>query len=66
MNQSRTLVVMTNGDVYYVSKYDADNLRQAIEGKIYKTFAVSDVKSGGKLVLQLHHISALVEDTSRG
>lgn len=58
---SRTLVVMTNGDVYYISQSEAEQLRGAIEGKIYKTFAVTDVKSGSKLVLQLAHISALVE-----
>lgn len=63
---NRTLVVMTNGDVYYIGQTDAERLQDAIQKGIYKIAHVTDVKSGAKLVLQLRHISAMVEDTNRG
>lgn len=65
MNQ-RVLVIMTNGDVYYVAQSDAERLADAIQKGIYKIASVLDVKSGSRLNLQLSHISALVEEQNRG
>lgn len=62
----RTLVVMGNGDVYYVSKGDADLLCDALLRESLRIAVVTDVKSGSELVLQLSHISALVEEPDRG
>ena len=62
----RTLVVMTNGDVYYLSQSDGERLREIIEGGVYKTWAVRDLKTSNLMILVLTNISAIVEEVSRG
>ena len=64
--QNRVLVIMTNGDVYYVSDLDATHLMEKLRSPEPDIVRVTDVKSGARLTLNLRNVSALVEETSRG
>ena len=62
----RTLVVMTNGDVYYLSKGDAQELVIAVHDGRYPLFQFNDLKTNAKTRVSLRHISSIVEEVSRG
>lgn len=63
-NSDSVLVVMTNKDVYYVTRMDAVNIEHNIDnGK--KMYRATDIKSGSKLWLQLANISSIVEEVSK-
>ena len=66
MQQSnRRLIVMTNGDVYYVSAEGAEQLvADLATGE--PTTEVRDMKSGASVTLNLRNISSIVEEVSRG
>ena len=66
MQQSnRRLIVMTNGDVYYVSAEGAEQLVSDLAtGE--PTTEVRDMKSGASVTLNLRNISSIVEEVSRG
>lgn len=58
------LVVMTNGDVYYISKADAEKLRRAMwSGGVL--FEVLDQKSRAHLSLHVPNISSVVAEVHR-
>lgn len=62
----RTLVVMTNGDVYYLSIGDAEALTEALAQERYKVYNFTDLKSGSKVSVNLRNISSLVKEADRG
>ena len=66
MQQSnRRLIVMTNGDVYYVSAEGAEQLvADLATGE--PTTEVRDMKSGASVTLNLRNISSLVKEADRG
>ena len=59
--QKHILVVMTNKDVYYVNKEDAEHITEAINGGIVELVRVTDAKSKALIVIQLKNVSSLVE-----
>lgn len=61
-NQQHALVVMTNGDVYYLNLGEVAALHIAIEHGGDRLYHTTDVKSGAKLKLVLRHISSIVEE----
>lgn len=64
-NSKRVLVIMTNGDVYYVSSEGAEQLITSLAtGE--PTTEVRDVKSGASVTLNLRNVSSIVEEVSRG
>ena len=66
MQQSnRRLIVMTNGDVYYVSAEGAEQLVSDLAtGE--PTTEVRDMKRGASVTLNLRNISSIGEEVSRG
>ena len=62
----RTLVVMTNGDVYYLSTNDARDLTDELNRGTYPLFRFVDIKSGAAVTLNLSNISSLVKEADRG
>ncbi len=63
--QQYILVIMTNSDVYYVDKDDFATLRDAMWRQTL-VVGVTDNKSGARLILQIAHISSIVDETPRG
>lgn len=61
----QSLVVMTNGDVYYISEASADFLEQRLirQEPILKT---RDVKSGAVLTIHVPNVSSIVREADRG
>lgn len=55
----QVLVVMTNGDVYYISKSDAEELTKEHN---YPQFKAYDTKSRKNITIFLAHISSIVEE----
>lgn len=58
----QSLVVMTNGDVYYVTPADGRELLKLLGGRplhqgFYQTV---DAKSGATISIAVHHISSVV------
>ena len=65
MDQGRTLVVMNNGDVYYVSPEAAEGIAVSLAMGGHMT-EFRDVKSGATVTLNLSNVSAVVRETNRG
>ena len=61
----RILVVMNNGDVYYVSAPEAEELATSLSIGEHMT-EVRDTKSGALVTLNLSNISSLVKEADRG
>lgn len=59
--QKHILVVMTNKDVYFVSKDDAEHITNAINAGNVELVRVTDAKSKALIVIQLKNVSSLVE-----
>lgn len=59
--QKYILVVMTNKDVYYVNKDDAEHITKSINDGIVELVRVTDAKSKALIVIQLKNVSSLVE-----
>lgn len=59
-NQPHALVVMTNGDVYYLNSLNEKELRQRVAtgSRVYATL---DAKSGKMVTIFIEHISSIVE-----
>lgn len=62
--QDYALVVMTNKDVYQISKYAAERLERSIE-ESDKLFKTSATKSGSELKLQVSQVSAIVTEAAK-
>ena len=61
----RTLVVMTNGDVYYASQSDAAHIADMMAtGHPDNRVRFIDLKSRSKVVINVAHVSSLVEEAS--
>jgi len=61
---AQALVVMTNGDVYYI---DANEM-STIMGSIYTkspSIEIQDVKSGAAVTLMTRHISSVVKQEGK-
>lgn len=64
---STVLVVMANGNVYYISKQQSVELVDTILEKRRNFFRVTDTKSGDKVMLSLGQISSIVnKEDNRG
>lgn len=64
----RSLVIMTNGDTYYLKPTDFEALLEALleTNSNTDTFAFTDAKSGATVALRLRHVSSVVRETNRG
>lgn len=60
LNQPHALVVMTNGDVYYLSIKESERLEQLMMHRI-EVFKSVDIRSNATLRLHIHNISSVVE-----
>lgn len=57
------LVIMTNGDVYYLNQSSADGLQKAFEQmRGVPFYETSDAKSGKSLKIFFDHISSIVAE----
>lgn len=64
LNQPHALVVMTNGDVYYLTTEDTDRLERCAREKI-EFYHTIDAKSGSKIRVRVMYVSSIVEGGSR-
>lgn len=63
--QDRTLVIMTNGDVYYASAENARVLIDLMGRDSHKLYTFIDNKSGARVAVQLNNISSVVKEADR-
>lgn len=61
MDNSRVLVSMTNGDIYYISRTDAIKLEELVSQQSSVLFVTYDVKNKKNLKLQPLAVSSMVE-----
>jgi hypothetical protein len=64
--QKKVLVVMTNGDVYYLDSVDVGVIQAAMITKSSPIVRVVDMKSRSKITLHIRNVSSLVEEVSHG
>ena len=62
----RTLVIMSNNDVYFINQSVAEDLIDELQLARYAVFRFDDLKSGSKVIVQLRNISSLVKEARRG
>lgn len=66
-NQGNTLVVMTNGDVYYITPKVAQHLLSIIQtGDLTTFFRFVDAKSLAYITVATANISSIVEENRDG
>lgn len=61
----RSLVIMNNGDAYYVSSEAAEGIAVSLAVGEHMT-EFRDVKSGATVTLNLSNVSSVVRETDRG
>jgi hypothetical protein len=57
----QSLVIMTNGDVYYVWSITAESLIATIKDGSDRVYSIKDTKSGATIALNTRHISSVVD-----
>jgi hypothetical protein len=57
----QSLVIMTNGDVYYVGRGDLKALNSVLQDKRFEAFRFTDLKSRAKVTVHLRNVSSVVD-----